>query len=234
MKITNWLTHTKDAELQHAAREKIEQLRAVEDCIPGVIIVHNLANDSIVYLSERGRKHLNVTLEEIRMPHFDYHQRFFNPEDVQNYAPKIMGMLQRNDDEEMVSYFQQVRATDKDPFRWFSSSSKILLRDKENKPMLGITIAVPIDEEHYFTPKIERLIQENNLLREKQAVFAELSRREKEILRLLTLGLHSGEIADKLNIAEATIKTHRRNLRRKIGAESTFELVQFAQAFNLV
>jgi DNA-binding NarL/FixJ family response regulator len=234
MSITNWLTHTSDAELQHAAKEKIEQLQAVEDCIPGVIIVHNLANDSIVYVSERGRKHLHVTLEEIRMPHFDYHQRFFNQEDVPNYAPKILGMLQRNDDEEIVSYFQQVRATEKEPFRWFSSSSKILLRDKDNRPMLGITIAVPIDEEHYFTPKIERLIQENNLLREKQAVFAELSRREKEILRLLTLGLHSGEIADKLHIAEATIKTHRRNLRRKIGAESAFELVQFAQAFNLV
>ena len=234
MTLTNWLTHTTDVDLEAAAREKITQLLAVEDCIPGVIIVHNLANDSIVYLSERGRNYLRVTLEEIRLPHFDYHQRFFNPEDVPNYAPKIMGLLQRNDDKEIVSYFQQVRATEKDAFRWFSSSSKILLRDNEQKPLLAITIAVPIDEEHYFTPKIERLIQENNLLRNKQAIFAELSRREKEILALLTLGLHSQEIAAKLNISEATIKTHRRNLRRKIGAESTFELLQFAQAFNLV
>ena len=234
MKITNWLTHTKDAELQHAAREKIEQLRAVEDCIPGVIIVHNLANDSIVYLSERGRKHLNVTLEEIRMPHFDYHQRFFNPEDVQNYAPKIMGMLQRNDDEEMVSYFQQVRATDKDPFRWFSSSSKILLRDKENKPMLGITIAVPIDEEHYFTPKIERLIQENNLLREKQAVFAELSRREKEILVLLYDGLSGPQIAEKLFLSPFTVETHRKNLMQKLNVKSTQQLLKLAMELKLL
>ena len=156
MAITNWLNHTNDADLQAAAHEKVSQIQAIEKHLPGVIIIHNLAADCIVYLSERGRKMLQVTLEEIRLPHFDYHQRFFNPEDVPNYVPKILGMLQRNDDEEIVSYFQQVRAKPTEPWKWFSSSSKILMRDKEEKPLLGITIAVPIDEEHFFTPKIAR------------------------------------------------------------------------------
>ena len=234
MQTTKWLQHTDDEDLQQAADEKIGAIQAIEESVPGVIIIHNLAADFIVYMSERGRKNLNVTLEEIRLPHFDYHRRFFNPEDTPNYVPKILGMLQRNEVDEIVTYFQQVRSSENEPFRWYASSSKILLQDKEGQPLLGITVAVPIDAEHFFTPKIERLVQENTFLRENHAVFASLSKREKEILRCLAKGLNSHEIANELFISEATVKTHRRNIRNKLRADSTLDLVKFAQAFNLI
>jgi DNA-binding CsgD family transcriptional regulator len=234
MRTFRWLTHTNDPDLEKATKEKIAQIQATENDIPGVIIVHNLPNDSIVYLSERGRKELSVTLDEIRLPHFDYHNRFFNPEDVPNYAPKILAMIQRNADDEMVTFFQQVRVNKNAPWKWHSSSTKILLRDKENKPLLAITIAVPIDAEHFFTPKIERLVEENIFLRNNQQAFASLSKREKEVLRHLALGRNARETADLLFISDATVKTHRKNIRSKLGADSAFDLVRFAQAFNLI
>lgn len=234
MAITNWLKHTKDPILQKAAQEKIVQLQNIENDIPGVIIVHNLVDDSIVYLSKRGRDILKVKLEEIRLPHFDYHKRFFNPEDFPDYAPKVLGLVQRNADDEMVTVFQQVRANDTEPWRWYSTSVKILLRDSDRKPVLAVSVALPIDEEHYFTPKIERLLQENKFLRENQQLFLSLSKREIEVLRLLASGYNSHEIAEKLHISEATAKTHRKNIRGKLKAESSFELMQFAQAFNLI
>lgn len=234
MQEIKWLKHTDDADLQRAADEKIKAVQRVENDIPGVIIIHNLPADSIAYLSERGRKNLKVSLEEVRLPHFDYHQRFFNPEDAPNYVPKILGMLQRNKVDDMVTYFQQVRPSEKEPFHWYASSSKILLQDKESKPLLGITTAIPIDAEHFFTPKIERLVQENTFLRENHAEFASLSKREKEVLRCLAKGQNSQEIADELFISEATVKTHRRNIRTKLRADSTLDLIKFAQAFNLI
>ena len=234
MQETKWLQHTDDLDLQRAADEKIKEIQAIENTIPGVIIVHNLPADSIVYLSERGRKNLNVSLDEIRLPHFDYHKRFFNPEDTPNYVPKILGMLHNNQVDEIVTYFQQVRSSENEPFRWFASASKIVLQDKACKPLLGITIALPIDAAHFFTPKIERLVQENTFLRENHALFASLSKREKEVLRCLAQGLNSQQIADELFISEATVKTHRRNIRTKLNADSTLDLMKFAQAFNLV
>jgi DNA-binding NarL/FixJ family response regulator len=234
MQETKWLQHTDDIELQRAADEKIKAIQRLENDIPGVIIVHNLPADSIVYLSERGRQNLNVSLEEVRLPHFDYHRRFFNPEDTPNYVPKILGMLHRNQVDEIVTYFQQVRSSENEPFRWYASSSKIILQDKEGKPLLGITTAIPIDAEHFFTPKIERLAQENTFLRENHHEFASLSKREKEVLRYLAKGLNSQEIADKLFISEATVKTHRRNIRTKLHADSTLDLMKFAQAFDLI
>lgn len=234
MKTPNWLKHTNDLDLQQAAHEKILQLQQIENDLPGVIIVHNLVDDSIVYLSERGRTILKVTLEDIRLPHFDYHARFFNPEDIPNYVPKVLQMVERNAGDEFVTLFQQVRATPKDPWRWYLSAIKILLRNKENVPVLAATISLPVDEEHYFTPKIKRLILENNFLRNNQKAFASLSRREKEVLRLMALGKNSQEMAADLFISEATVKTHRKNIRNKLNADSSFDLLQFAQAFNLV
>lgn len=55
-----------------------------------------------------------------------------------------------------------------------------------------------------------------------------LSKREIEIIKLLAQGLKSSEIAEKLFIAEHTVKTHRKNILRKTGATSTGQLVQFA------
>ncbi|HEY3402059.1 MAG TPA: response regulator transcription factor [Ohtaekwangia sp.] len=55
-----------------------------------------------------------------------------------------------------------------------------------------------------------------------------LSKRETEIIRFLAEGLTSLQIAEKLFIAEHTIKTHRKNILRKTGTHNTSELVQFA------
>jgi DNA-binding NarL/FixJ family response regulator len=61
-----------------------------------------------------------------------------------------------------------------------------------------------------------------------------LSEREIEIIKLLAQGLTSFEIAEKLFIAEHTVKTHRKNILRKINAHSTNELVQFALNAKLI
>jgi len=55
-----------------------------------------------------------------------------------------------------------------------------------------------------------------------------LSVREVEIVKLLAQGLNSQEIGDKLFIAEHTVKTHRKNILRKLELHSTSQLVHFA------
>lgn len=55
-----------------------------------------------------------------------------------------------------------------------------------------------------------------------------LSKREKEIILLLTQGKTSIEIAEKLFISEHTARQHRKNILKKMGATSTGELVRMA------
>ncbi|MCA1761588.1 MAG: response regulator [Cryomorphaceae bacterium] len=55
-----------------------------------------------------------------------------------------------------------------------------------------------------------------------------LTRREKEILGLIASGMTNPEIAEKLFLSTDTIKTHRKNMMRKLNVNNTAALVKFA------
>lgn len=62
----------------------------------------------------------------------------------------------------------------------------------------------------------------------------ELTKREKEILKLVKDGLLSKEISDKLSISVHTVNTHRQRFLEKLGANNSFEAVMFAAKFGLL
>ncbi len=59
----------------------------------------------------------------------------------------------------------------------------------------------------------------------KTALLKKLSRRETEILELVTKGMRSQPIADALGIALRTVKMHRGNLMAKLGVSNVTELL---------
>lgn len=60
--------------------------------------------------------------------------------------------------------------------------------------------------------------------------FADLSRREGEIFRLVVEGWSSKEIAQRLCISIKTVETHRSNINRKLSVRRTTDLIRFAVA----
>lgn len=61
-----------------------------------------------------------------------------------------------------------------------------------------------------------------------------LSRKELEILRRITSGQTSPQIADAMCLSLPTIKWYRKQLRTKFGADSTAHLVRLAVEQNLI
>jgi DNA-binding NarL/FixJ family response regulator len=61
-----------------------------------------------------------------------------------------------------------------------------------------------------------------------------LSPREREIVRLVALGLHNAEIAKKLSISEVTVKTHLNNVFQKVSVRDRVSLVRYAIRIGLV
>ncbi len=62
---------------------------------------------------------------------------------------------------------------------------------------------------------------------------AELSKREKEILGYVKEGLLSKEISTNLSISVHTVNTHRQNILKKLGANNSFEAVEYASKLRL-
>ncbi len=54
-----------------------------------------------------------------------------------------------------------------------------------------------------------------------------LTRREHEVARLVAAGKSNREIGEELGISEATVETHRKHLKRKLGVSTTADLVRF-------
>jgi DNA-binding CsgD family transcriptional regulator len=228
------LSVKKASTLEQNIQKNLDIIREIEDTIPGVLIIHDLRDSTVVYMSSRGLNTLDVTLKELIEMGQDYHSRFFNPEDAKDYVPKIMGLLERNNDDEFISCFQQVRASPQHDWAWYLTSTKIFFRDNDGKPLLLLSIAIPVDAQHHIAAKAQRLLEENNFLRNNFHVFDQLTQREKEILRMMAMGLSSIQMAKKLHISEMTASTHRRNVKNKLNVQNNYDITRFAQAFDLI
>jgi DNA-binding NarL/FixJ family response regulator len=61
---------------------------------------------------------------------------------------------------------------------------------------------------------------------------ADLSERERQILAGIAAGLSAKDIAARLGVMPATIDSHKRNIRSKLGIDSMAELIVWAQSLR--
>lgn len=61
-----------------------------------------------------------------------------------------------------------------------------------------------------------------------------LTHREREIVKLISEGMTSQQMADKLFISPRTVETHRANLMKKVGVRNAIELVKKIQSLELM
>ena len=87
---------------------------------------------------------------------------------------------------------------------------------------------------------VTRALERDRMRRESEettanlrTVFETLTRREREVMGLVTSGLMNKQIAGKLNVSEITVKIHRGHVMRKMGARSLADLVRMAEALGI-
>lgn len=213
---------------------KIREIAAFAEEIPGVIIIHNIKDLSVVYMSPRGQRILGVNNEELVRMGPEYYHRFFNPDEAKEHVPTMISLLQKNNNDESIALFQQVKSESSKEWTWYSTSVKIFMRDDDGNPLLTIAVAIPIDPKHHITNKVARLLDENNFLRKNYEKFSLLTSRERQVLACMALGKTSADIGEELHISVATAETHRKNIKKKLGISSTFDISNYARAFDLI
>jgi FixJ family two-component response regulator len=70
-------------------------------------------------------------------------------------------------------------------------------------------------------------------MRDLRTRFEALSQREQEVMGLVAAGLMNKQVAAEIGIVEVTVKVHRHNIMKKLGAKSLADLVRMADALGL-
>ena len=87
-------------------------------------------------------------------------------------------------------------------------------------------VAIALDQDR------ERRQAEKQLLN-LRACFDTLTQREREVMRLVVDGLLNKQVAGELKLSEITVKVHRGNVMRKMGAHSLADLVRMAEILGV-
>lgn len=109
-----------------------------------------------------------------------------------------------------------------------------VLKDSESSELKKAIFSVA-GGENYIQPSLipalnAKMIEKND----DEAKIDELTRREIEVLKLLSVGMYNKEIAEKLDISERTVKNHVSNIFKKLEVTDRTQAAVFAIRNNLV
>lgn len=105
-----------------------------------------------------------------------------------------------------------------------------LLKDCEFDELVN-AIRLVATNKTYISPAISDVVVENYMRSSAEAdtsAFSVLSKREREVLQLLTEGKTTKQIAKRLHISSKTVEAHRLNMMNKLKMDSIAQLTKYA------
>lgn len=108
-----------------------------------------------------------------------------------------------------------------------------LLKDSAVQDLVAAIQAVRAGRA-YHSPEVQRDLSDLVRGRATNDPLAELTEREREVLKCVAEGLSTKETAARFEISARTVETHRANLMRKLGARSVAQLVRIAIREGLI
>tara|TARA_R110002124_G_scaffold286888_1_gene469049 strand:+ start:863 stop:1267 length:405 start_codon:yes stop_codon:yes gene_type:complete len=98
----------------------------------------------------------------------------------------------------------------------------------------GLQEKINISFQKLVSRKAARLANEFQFIISNKELLETLTKREREILRLLATGKNNPEIAQCLFISRRTVEEHRKNLNKKLSIKKPIHLHRFAEAFEML
>ncbi|ADR21173.1 DNA-binding response regulator [Marivirga tractuosa] len=108
-----------------------------------------------------------------------------------------------------------------------AGASGYLLKNAREKEIVDAVKTV-YNGESYYAQEATKAIMDFMSKKKQDSDVVAISKREKEVLRLIIDELSNQEIADKLFISIRTVEAHKRNLMEKTGSKTLAGLVKYA------
>lgn len=132
----------------------------------------------------------------------------------------------------------------------FGSDNKLMqeLPEKLRKRVIALSSEIKRDNSTLFSETLSYSDSKSTILEKVRKIYgttkgsrgahkrrgAEITERERLIVKYIALGLTNREIAEKLFISTHTVVTHRKNITRKLGIKTVSGLTVYAILNNLI
>jgi DNA-binding NarL/FixJ family response regulator len=115
-----------------------------------------------------------------------------------------------------------------------NGASGYVLKNTDQKTLVS-AIRTVMDGEEYIDETIKKILLHESITGQRRSMFEiPLTKREKEILKLIAEEHTNQQIADQLFISLRTVETHRLNITQKLGVKNAAGLVKEAIKRGLI
>ncbi|WP_207425072.1 response regulator transcription factor [Pedobacter sp. SYSU D00535] len=209
-------------------------IEEIGDYIPGSVMIQDLNTMTNNYMNKQGCEILRHSKEELLELGPRYFEKFFPAEEIAFLAPILTKFIADRDYNKVYSFFQRVRPNESAEYRWYLTTSRLCpAKDPNSLPTL-MHIAVEVNGLNVAGRAMNGICSDHSYVLQHYRKFNLLSKREKEIISYIAMGMSSYEISDRLFISIHTVNNHRKNILNKLGMVSLAQLVRFAVAFGLL
>jgi DNA-binding CsgD family transcriptional regulator len=218
---------------EQLATDTVSKIVALAEHRGGVVVLLNAGN-SLGMISSQTQPLLAATMAMLMGLGSAYHPLHLPLDDVNEYAPKLVELLERNDVRHVVTFFQPLRTGEDRAFEWYRCMARLIAQDNADWPQVIVCFASPIAPETLEKAKEQRHSDEQLFLQQHAAIYATLSHRERTVVPYMALGFTAYDVAAALQINHHAAQTFRYAIRAKLRLRtSRFELAQYVQALNL-
>jgi len=213
------------AEIQ-SLEEEVNELESIWKQVPATVYINSCFEVINIWNNEQMAPMLGFTNEEFEQ-NPQLIQSVLHQEDLESVYWASIDFLKDPNNFDRGFYIIYRGKHKNGDYHWFYGITTAFdLQDAETAAN-GISFSVDITEEIKKDKKLEQVLEDNQALTY-QIQIASLSNREKEILQLITEGLTSKEMAQKLYRSLKTIEKHRSNIFKKLDCANAAEAMRIA------
>jgi len=207
-------------------KDGIISLSDINELIPGYIHLNNRETIAMEYVSINGLEKFQRSLEEIQSLGRDFVDEVTDKKSQYIFGTTLLDFSKNGDEQATFNFIQRVRYSKKESFNIFYTVTK----KYRNKTSL-LSYTQPINQLTSGSYLKEIVDQRYNFFNKNYHKFIQLTKREKEIICLIVEGDTNNQIAEKLFISFHTVKTHRKNIFKKLETSSLVYLIDFYKVF---
>lgn len=214
--------------------EELNFLRNVLDKIPSMVNVNQIENindhttNCNLWSNQQLHDYTGYAREEIIGMGYHFFTETMHPDDVE----LLYNSTNKFKSGTATLYGGIFRIKNKEGhYHWFIGNMSVF-EMKDGKPWRFIVSVQNLEEMQDTRNQILHLIHENLQLKNRLR-FESLSKREKQIVKMISHGSTDKEISKTLFISPSTVKTHRHNIIQKLQLKNKASIAQFAAESGL-